>query len=817
MTPQALPTLQDVIKAQKHVYQHLKPTPLYHYGGLSQLLGAEIWVKHENHQPVGAFKIRGGLNLAASLSDEQQKAGLFTASTGNHGQSIAYAGQLKGVPTTIAMPEGANPGKVAAIRSFGAEVAFVGQDFDEAREWAAERARQTGALFVGPADFPLIVGVATYALEILQDLPNVDTIIVPVGGGSGAAGVCTVAKAINPAIEVIAVQSAQAPAAQLSWKAGAPVEADMRTFAEGVATRVPFELPQRILRQHLDDFVLVDDEDLKAAIVLHLEHTHNLVEGAGASSLAAALQLKDRLAGKKVALVLSGGNLGLEKLKGILDRRGADTSGLAEKAFSESASISESVIPYLMEETMTTQNPHLATDQQMVGDIYTSAEVMDNLSVLCDDFGSRFGGTEGERQAAEFIKAKLEEYGLSNVHLEPIDYLGWVRGKVTLEIISPIQKTIPCITLPHSPPTTLEGVIVDMGDGAPEDFELRADEIKGNIVMTTSVVNPNNSKRWIHRNEKLGRSIFAGAAGFIFVNHYPGYGPATGGIGHNNKAALIPGISITKEDGDFIRRLAKRKGTVKIRLTSSDQLQPMTSWNIIGDLPGRQKPDQIVMLGSHYDGHDISQGAGDPASGAVSVMEAARVLAKYAPSLPCTVRFALWGIEEIGLLGSKAYAQTHADELSNIRLYLNMDSAGVIAPKDIVLHEWPSLQAHFEGYQEEMTLEFAVGQSVHDHSDHYPFFEAGAPTGGIETVRDSLSGRGYGHTMYDTVDKVSMVGLREAAALGSRLALRIANEEDWPAARRDASVVQELLNRPDQREYKEFNDKLDEFYGGKKK
>jgi len=316
---QTLPTLNDVFRASKHVYRHLKPTPLYHYAGLSELVGAEIWVKHENHQPVGAFKIRGGLNLVAGLSEAQKKAGLITASTGNHGQSIAYAGQVKGVPVTIAMPEGANPGKVAAIQGLGASVKFIGKDFDEAREWAAEQSTQTGALFVGPADFPLITGVGTYALEILQDLPDVDTIVVPVGGGSGASGVCTVAKAINPAIKVIAVQSAQAPAAQLSWKAGVPVEAEMRTFAEGVATRVPFELPQRILRRHLDDFVLVDDEAIKAAIVLHLEHTHNLVEGAGAASLAAALQLKSRLAGKKVALVVSGGNLALEKLKGILD------------------------------------------------------------------------------------------------------------------------------------------------------------------------------------------------------------------------------------------------------------------------------------------------------------------------------------------------------------------------------------------------------------------------------------------------------------------------------------------------------------------
>ncbi|MFQ5576102.1 MAG: threonine/serine dehydratase [Anaerolineae bacterium] len=320
MPADRLPTLQDVIAAGRHVYRHLKPTPLYHYAGLSHLLGAETWVKHENHQPVGAFKIRGGLNLAATLPAEQKRAGLMTASTGNHGQSIALAGQLHNLPVTVAMPKGANPGKVAAIRSFGAETVFVGRDFDEAREWAQTEARKAGARFVGPADFPLICGVATYALEIMQTLPDADCIIVPAGGGSGAAGVCTVAKTINPAINVIAVQSAQAPAAQLSWRAGKPVEAAMRTFAEGLATRVPFELPQRILRRHLDDFVLVDDDDIKAAIVLHLQHTHNLLEGAGAASLAAAIKFKDRLAGKKVVLVASGGNLALEKLRTILQQ-----------------------------------------------------------------------------------------------------------------------------------------------------------------------------------------------------------------------------------------------------------------------------------------------------------------------------------------------------------------------------------------------------------------------------------------------------------------------------------------------------------------
>lgn len=461
---------------------------------------------------------------------------------------------------------------------------------------------------------------------------------------------------------------------------------------------------------------------------------------------------------------------------------------------------------------MSHQNPFLSTDQQIVGDIYTSTKVMDNLTILCDDFGSRFGGTEGERQAAEFFKVKLEEYGLSNVHLEAIEYTGWTRGKARLEIVSPVQKVVPCISLPYSPPVDLEGTIVDMKGGAPADFDRRADEIKGKIVMTTSVASPKGSKRWIHRSEKYGRSLMAGATGFIFVNHYPAYGPATGSIGHDGEG-LIPGISVGKEDGAFIQRLMKRKGEVRIHLITTDHCQPMTSWNIIGDLPGRQDADQTVMLGCHYDGHDISQGAGDPASGAVSVLEAARVLAKYAPPLPCTVRFALWGIEEIGLYGSREYVKAHAEELSNIRFYLNMDSAGTRSNnRDIVLNEWPDLESCFERCSEEMALEFAVGQSVTAFSDHFPFFMAGVPTGGMESAEKSLAGRGYGHTQYDTVDKVDLISLREASTLAARLALRMAGEEAWPVARRDEKTVLELLDSPEYREAKEYRDRLDAFY-----
>ncbi len=313
-----MPTIQDIYRARPAVYRHLQPTPLSRYAPLDELLGTEVWVKHENHLPVGAFKVRGGLNLVAGLSEDQKRGGLYTASTGNHGQSIAFAARAEGIAATIVVPENANPGKVAAMRGLGAEVILHGPDFDSAREHAGELARRNGGTFVGPTDDPLIAGVGTYALEILQDLPDVDSIIVPVGAGSGACGCGIVAKAINPDIRIIGCQSAQAPAMQLSWERGEPVEAEMNSFAEGVATRVPFENTQTLMRELLDDFLLVEDDDIRRAVALMIEHTHNLVEEAGAIPLAAALQIRTQLAGRKTVLIASGGNISMDNLRAAL-------------------------------------------------------------------------------------------------------------------------------------------------------------------------------------------------------------------------------------------------------------------------------------------------------------------------------------------------------------------------------------------------------------------------------------------------------------------------------------------------------------------
>jgi threonine dehydratase len=313
------PTFQDVLLAARRIRPYLARTPLHTYPALNHLIGTEVYVKHENYQPVGAFKVRGGVNLVSQLSSAEREAGLIAASTGNHGQSIAYAGRQFGVKARIVVPEGANPGKVAAMQGMGAEVIFHGKDFDEAREYCQALAKERGYRYVHSGNEPhLIAGVATEALEMLEDEPGLDVIIVPIGGGSGAAGVCIAAHAINPKIQVIGVQSEAAPAAHLSWQAKELLEAPNATFAEGLATRTAFILPQTIMWEQLDDFIMVAENQIRQAMVWMIECAHTLAEGAGASPLAAAYQLRESLQGKKVGLVCSGGNSSLEHLRQAL-------------------------------------------------------------------------------------------------------------------------------------------------------------------------------------------------------------------------------------------------------------------------------------------------------------------------------------------------------------------------------------------------------------------------------------------------------------------------------------------------------------------
>lgn len=294
-------------------------TPLYKWPGLARLVGTDVWVKHENHQPIAAFKVRGGVNLVSQLSPEEHAAGVIAASTGNHGQSVAYAARVFGVAARICVPEAANPVKVRSMQDLGAEVIFFGRDFDDAREHCEKLAADEGYRYIHSGNEHLLIeGVGTYTLEILRVEPDLDVVVVPIGGGSGAAGACIAGKAIKPGLEVIGVQAESAPAAYLSWKQRSLVTGEMKTAAEGLATRTAFQLPQEILWEQLDDFILVTEDEISEAIVLMIETTRNLAEAAGAAALAGALKIRGRLANKKVALICSGSNITLDQLRAVL-------------------------------------------------------------------------------------------------------------------------------------------------------------------------------------------------------------------------------------------------------------------------------------------------------------------------------------------------------------------------------------------------------------------------------------------------------------------------------------------------------------------
>ena len=305
-----IPTLVDVLLARKAIAPYLPRTPLHYSHGLSEFLGAKVHLKHDEYLPLGAFKARGGFNLLASLTREEKARGIITASSGNHGQSIAHACAVFGARAIIVLPEHANPLKVAAMSALGAELVFHGDNFDQAKEHCETLAREEGYRYVHPANEPLLIaGVATQTLEVMEDLPDVDFIFMPLGGGSSASGACIVAKAVNPQVEVVAVQSEAAPGGYLSWKQGSLVRAPMNTFAEGLATETGYELPQSILGELLDDFVLVSDDQIRYAIGLLIEKAHTMAEAAGATAAAGALKMREEIRGKKVSITISGANI----------------------------------------------------------------------------------------------------------------------------------------------------------------------------------------------------------------------------------------------------------------------------------------------------------------------------------------------------------------------------------------------------------------------------------------------------------------------------------------------------------------------------
>ena len=312
----------NIYKARTTVYQYLKKTHLIHYSSLSEMTGADIDVKHENHNPTGSFKIRGTVNFMAHVSNEVREKGIIVATRGNHGLAAAWAARNEKIFCNVAVPINNNPEINNSIIGLGAELMQHGRDFYETQEYCEEIADEMGYYYLEQGNEPgLLNGIGTMGLEIFEDLPDADIIIIPVGGGGGCASLIRVAQAINPGVRIIGVIAEKAPSLKLSLEKGELVTTDSAdTFADGLAARSVFEVPYHVIRDSSIEVVTVSEEEIVQGVLLSLTHTHNLAEGAGAAGISCALKIKDKIAGKKVVIVMTGANLDRIHLERALNR-----------------------------------------------------------------------------------------------------------------------------------------------------------------------------------------------------------------------------------------------------------------------------------------------------------------------------------------------------------------------------------------------------------------------------------------------------------------------------------------------------------------
>ena len=467
---------------------------------------------------------------------------------------------------------------------------------------------------------------------------------------------------------------------------------------------------------------------------------------------------------------------------------------------------------------MDSANAH-TLDQTLAGQIFTSTEIRANFETLCDDMGSRFAGTAEEEEAAQFLEKKLREYGLSDVCREPFEYPGWTRGVARLTVTSPRPKELECLSLPLSPAGRARGRVVDLDAGSPETFEARTAELDGNIALVTNL-NPTSAERWIHRTEKYNRSVLAGARAFIFMATTEAMGPMTGTLGFG-KWGQIPGIMVSRETGLLLRRLSQRPEPLEIEVVTTDTQAVKTSWNIIGDVkPVSPASEEMILIGNHYDGHDIGQGAEDPASGLVAALEVARVLPRLAAQLQRTVRFVLFGVEELGLMGAHAYVNGHPEEIAATRLMINMDASGGQAPLGLMIYG-PDTTDYFRALFTEMGEDLPVDRETsplrepeHLSADHYPFMATGVPCAFIRDPEMSLT-KDFYHSAHDTVDKVRAIDVKESAFLSARIAWRVANESRWPGMRLTADEVAKWRASHELSEVRRIEEQIEQLRAGR--
>jgi hypothetical protein len=464
-------------------------------------------------------------------------------------------------------------------------------------------------------------------------------------------------------------------------------------------------------------------------------------------------------------------------------------------------------------------------DILIAGEIIVNSEASRNLSALCDGFGSRFFATKEEKDAAEFMAAKLRRYGLQDAKAEPyahfgwkdgklIDLWSWKRGTASLELLKPVYRLLPCISLANAPSTSEEGTTAEVYclEAGTRTYLLdNKDKIKGKLVLDGTYTRPNGhwtpaeiDKGNLYRPTIYGYLQEFGASGFIYINRSYGDLPPTGAV-RFGLIGEIPACGISRESSQFILRQLS-DGPVAANLKIKNTYAPgATSYNVVGDLPGHERPEELILVGGHFDGHDISVGAMDDAAGACVVLEAARALAKYGGSFRRSIRFCCFAGEELGLNGSTGYVLNHVDEIKNIKLMINTDMAGISAktghsfqvcgPQELasylekILNETGSFDREWE------IPKITYSGRLRCHSDHWPFYVMGVPTVHFLDVPSDPIDELYSHTTADTVDKVNAKGIKDAAVILALVLARLADEEEMPVKHTPVDRILEALEK----------------------
>jgi Iap family predicted aminopeptidase len=430
-------------------------------------------------------------------------------------------------------------------------------------------------------------------------------------------------------------------------------------------------------------------------------------------------------------------------------------------------------------------------DKEIIASLYLSKAGSAFVEELVDRFGARFGGSDQERAAADFIVEHLQGLGLDSAWKEEFECLGWTRMETSLDLIAPQTRKLDCIALPFCPEGSVEANLVYLGDGDPQAYADNRDRLKGAIAMV-STATPRFYHRAMHRGEKLGRAIEAGAIGFIWMRGEPGGLPETGSA-RFNRPCEVPAISVSYETGQEMLRLA-RGGEVKLRIHSTNQIAPTRSYNVIGEIRGATRPEEIIVVGGHYDGHDINQSANDNGAGTAVVMEAARALAPHRDKIDRTIRFVAFAQEEMGLIGSEEYVKKHRGE--NHVFMLNTDGAGRGSKGTLALQGWSESVSFFRKMLSEMHEgHISVGDRISLYSDMYHFASLGIPSATYASAEAASAGapRGWGHTYWDTLDKLNPRGIQMDSILLARLLLRLATMEEIPLRKKTPGEFRDKL------------------------